>query len=530
MNRGALIKAFEDFEGDWDVVIVGGGATGLGILLDASQRGLKAVLFERGDFAQETSSFSTKLVHSGIRYLKDFKLSHYLESLSEQIVFRKSLPNLVSEIDFLIPTQSLLSFLWFRAGLLFSDALTYFKKFNSPFPFCLSKGISKRNLDKYFPNLKIGSQSRGILYQDCQFDDSRCALNIANKALEFSGIPLNYFEAIEFLKSDSKISGVICRDRESGKIFHVQAKIVVNATGPESDSLRKLDDQVVNLTIQPVQGTHVVLPMEFLGGKTALMIPETKRGRVFYAIPWMNRTLIGTTETLPSVSINGKLVARASKEEIEYLLEEFNSIFEKKALPQDILSVFSGIRPLIKVEGVGSDTYLPRDHAILVSATGLISVIGGKWTTYRKMAEDVVDCVFKNLKLEKRESKTKFLNINEVPNINLDREDLKVYGKYAADIVQLEHDKPELKEKLDPALPYRWSMVYWAIHHEMAIHLSDVLIRRTRTVFLDAKLAAIIAPKVANFIARELGKDSDWIESEVEEFLEQAKDFMAASR
>jgi len=505
----------------WDILIIGGGATGLGIALDATLRGLKVLLLEKGDFASETSSQSTKLIHGGVRYLKNFDLKSLVESAEEQVILRNQAPHLVTEVDFILPTPTIFQHCFYRIGFLIFDLLSIFAKRKYNFPLNLSKSISLKSLKKYFPTLSRRGIFGGIRYADCQFDDARFAYNLFEKASKEGANILNYCKVEKFIYTEDKISGVSVTDEVTKETFHVNSKIIINATGSQTDFLIHLDQPKLEKIIDPVQGIHIVVSLDFLKGQTALIIPKTKRNRVFYAIPWMNVLLIGTTETRLDLIESSE----PRQDEIDYLLEEFSLHFDSKPQRSDILSVFCGIRPLIKADHSDQNKFVSREHAIFTAPSGLITIAGGKWTTYRKMGEDAVNLALELgqfIKIPSKTSKYKFIEKDILSDIPVR---LKAYGDSALEILKLEKSNTFFAELIHEELPYSYSQIFWAIHHEHVVHVDDVLLRRTRALYLNAKATIEVAPKIIAFMAKELNLNQDWIESELYRFAKISEKF-----
>lgn len=518
ITREDLLEKLRARKEPWDLIVIGGGATGLGIALDASARGLDTVLLEKGDFASGTSSKSTKLIHGGIRYLQTGSLRHLIESAREQRILREIAPHLLSTVNFILPTKNYLQAAWYRLGLFIFDCLTFKNKLPS------SKFIGKSGLKKLIPNIKVENLVGGIQYSDVQFNDSRFALSLALTSIKHGGVVLNYMPVTALTKSGNSIDGVIARDEESQNEFTIKAKVVINACGPQANYIRKLDDADSKEIIEAVQGIHLVLPLKFLGGDRALIIPATSKNRVLYLIPWEGKALLGTTEHTLEDPHSGP---KPSREEIEYLISECKEYLENPPSQKDILSVFAGIRPLIKVDGTKPSEYLPRDFSLLTSPSGLISVLGGKWTTYRVMAESCMELVENQLSAIAKNSQTKDLKLDDYQKISQKNYNAySSYGSKASNILEIEKQRPELSKHIHPHFKVRWSMLYWGIHHEFARSIEDLLSRRTSCLLEDAKVAIEIAPQVAEFMQKELMKDTEWKEYQLKEFMKISEDYL----
>lgn len=508
MNRQALLTKAKSDEIEWDIIIIGGGASGLGILHEASLRGYRCILFEKGDFASATSSGSTKLIHGGIRYLKDFSIPRLLESAQQQDSLKRMAPHLVHSLPFVIPCTSHLEHAFIKSGLLFFDLLTLGKNKKR------SSSFSNKELQASVPNLNFLKMSGAVSYEDCQFDDARYALELAISSEKNEGIPLNYCSVSSFIKTKEKISGVKVLDNLSGDSFSVRGKTVINACGPFVDDIRKMDHPEAHVIITPVQGTHITLPIEFLGGNTAFIIPNTSKGKVLYGIPWQGTMLVGTTETTlpypqqPSVP---------QETEIEYLLKEVSKYLLKKPSRSDILGIFSGIRPLLKpsYEQTSKKT-ISREHGIFTSKSGLLTITGGKWTTYRIMAHDILKEIVHQGKLP---FYPPVKHLTQLSSTIPEDPYLRPYGNAAENILKLEEENPLLKKTIHPKLGVRFSMIHHAITNEMAMTLEDLLTRRSRCSITNRKATVEAADDVAEFAAQIMQKDLNWIEKQKKDFL-----------
>ena len=506
-----MVKAIsENPDKVWDLIIIGGGATGLGSAVDATTRGYDTLLLEQADFAKGTSSRSTKLVHGGVRYLAQGDVSLVLEALHERGLLRKNAPHLVKNLAFVIPNYEWWSGPFYALGMKVYDMMAG-KLGLGP-----SEMISKEETIEAIPNIKTEGLRGGVIYYDGQFDDSRLAMNLAQTFSKNNGTIANYFEVTELIKQDSLVAGVKARDLESGKEYELKAKAVVNATGVFVDTVRQMDDPLNKKSIRPSQGVHLVLAKEFLKSESAIMIPKTDDDRVLFAVPWHDRVIVGTTDTPID---NPQLEPQAQEEEINFILQTAGRFLTRAPKRQDVLSVFAGLRPLAMNGDDEEDTKeISRNHQLTVSLSGLITVSGGKWTTYRKMGEDTVDKVALVAGLEERPCITKNLPIHGyAQNIHV-LDHLKVYGSDRAAILQLMDERPTLAEKLHPNLDYIGAEVVWAVKQEMARSVEDVLARRIRALFLDARASIEMAPKVAEIMANELGKDQEWVDQQLKAY------------
>lgn len=486
----------------FDLIVIGGGATGLGCALDSVSRGYKTLLVEQADFSSGTSSKSTKLIHGGIRYLREGRLSFVFESLKERFLLAQNAPHLVHPLPFLIPSQNVFQNYYYLTGLKLYDLLSGKNRFPS------SYHISRDEMLKRVPTLSPDHLSSGVCYFDAQFDDARLAIDLAKTITDRGGVVINYMQVQNLIKEKGKTAGIIAKDLETEKTYEVFSKAVINATGAFADEIRKMDGEP-GTCITPSQGTHIVLDRSFYPSDFALVIPKTSDGRVIFIIPWENKVLIGTTD-VPINQIN--LEPKPTESEITYLLEYARKYLTKHPQVNDILSVFAGIRPLICSKNVHASTAsLSREHMILVSKSSLISVIGGKWTTYRKMGEEVVNIAAKKGDLPPSCSKT---------------EHLRIHGSDAASQVELASGNSALLEKFHRSLPCRPIDVMWGIRKEMARKVDDILSRRNRSLLLDAKASIEIAPKVAVLMAKELGKDEGWQQNQIEKFKQLAANYL----
>ena len=507
MNRSNSLNALSKVN-QWDVVIVGGGASGLGAAVDAAKRGYKTLLLEKNDFAKGTSSRSTKLVHGGVRYLQNGDISLVIEALKERGIMKRNAPQLVKDMSFIIPFYDWWNSPFYGLGLKVYDMMAG-KMGLGP-----STLLSKEETIKMINNLKKDGLKGGVIYHDGQFDDSRMAITLSLTASNLGATLINYTEVIGLVKEKDLISGLEVLDHESGEKFKINAKVVINATGVFSDLIVKMDQPEAQPMIRPSQGVHLVLERDFLDGPHAIMIPHTSDGRVLFAVPWHDHVVLGTTDT-PIDHADEE--PKALKEEIEFILNNASQYMTKKPKRKDVKSVFAGLRPLAAQQGNSNQTKeVSRHHKVNVSTSGLISVLGGKWTTYRKMGEDAINTSALVGGLKEQKCKTKKLLLHGYDEQADISDPLHVYGSDRKKIIlmgQLE-DNESLSEKFYISK----NLILWSIEHEMAIHLEDVLARRIRCLFLDAKETFKIAPKVAEIMAEALQKDEDWIVNELKEF------------
>jgi glycerol-3-phosphate dehydrogenase len=483
----------------WDMVIVGGGATGAGVAVDAASRGYEVLLLEQADFCKGTSSRSTKLVHGGVRYLEQGNISLVMEALKERGYLRQNAPHLVSDLAFVVPNYD-----WWEAPF-YGVGLKLYNLLAGKYGFGSSQILSREETLERLPTIKTEGLRGGVVYYDGQFDDSRLLINLIQTAAEQGATVLNYVQVTGFEKGqDGFIDTVFAEDQETLQQFRLRARVVVNATGPFSDSVRKMADPAVRPMIAPSQGIHLVFDRSFLLGDTAIMVPHTSDGRVMFAIPWHGHTLVGTTDTpIPEATLEPV----AMEQEIQFILDTAAQYLAHAPQRSDVLSVFTGIRPLVRSGDSSNTSALSRDHTIHIDQSGLLTIAGGKWTTYRNMAEDCVNQAATLARLNDQPCITKTLHVHGFHSHPEKFGHLSVYGSDALAIQDLMRAEPELAEQLHPALPYVAAEVIWAIRVEMARKVEDVLARRLRALFLNAHAADAMAPRVAALMGRELGWD-----------------------
>ncbi len=520
MNRHQMIEQLESQTGEWDICIIGGGATGLGTAVDAASRGFKTILVEQNDFAKGTSSRSTKLVHGGVRYLQQGNIKLVMEALQERGILKKNAPHLVKNQSFIVPNYK-----WWE-GPFYGIGLKVYDWMSGRLGLGPSELLSKEETLKLAPTLDAEGLRGSVLYRDGQFDDARLAVNLAQTAAENGAVVINYCSVNALLKVNGKIAGVHAMDTLTKKIYDIKAKAVINATGVFTDFILRMDDGQSENIIAPSQGVHIVLDKEFLPGEAAIMVPHTDDGRVLFAVPWHHKIIIGTTDTpVEEKGFNSLLEPIAMDEEIDFILKQIGRYLTQDPTRKDIRSVFAGLRPLVK--GHSKKTAeLSRDHLITISDSGLITIAGGKWTTYRRMAEDVVNTAIKKYGLENKSCITSTLSIHgAMENTNFDAP-LYYYGTDRQALELLIQDDETLRELLHPALPYIKAEIVWAVRNEMCMTVEDALARRTRALLLDAKASMEAAPAVAALIAKETHADDEWIEEQVKQFISIAKNYL----
>ncbi len=490
------------------MIIVGGGATGVGVAIDASSRGYDVLLLEQSDFGKGTSSRSTKLAHGGVRYLEQGNIGLVMEALKERGLLLQNAPHIVHDLAFVVPNYD-----WWEAPF-YGLGLKLYQLLAGKYGFGKSRILSREETLQHLPTLKTEGLRGGAVYYDGQFDDARLLIHMAATAFEQGATLLNYVQVTGLTKdAQGFVDGLEARDVETGNQFRASARVIVNATGAFSDLLRLQAEPSAMPMIIPSQGIHLVFDSSFLPGGSAVMVPHTRDGRVLFAIPWHGHTLVGTTDTPIAAAT---LEPIALDQEVEFILATAGQYLAKAPTRDDVLSVFAGIRPLVRAtgaaSGVVSTAALARDHVIHIDRSGLVTVCGGKWTTYRHMAEDCVDQAGTLAQLPEKPCVTHHMRIHgfhDLPREKAAKEfgALAVYGTDARKIHKLIDTDPRLGESLHEALPYLKAEVIWAARHEMARTVEDVLARRTRALFLNARAALEMAPAVADLMAAELKWD-----------------------
>lgn len=511
MDRKTLILTLKQNQVQlWDVIVIGGGATGLGIALDASARGYKTVLLEQSDFAKGTSSRSTKLVHGGVRYLAQGDVLLVKEALHERGLILKNAPHLTANQEFIIPVYTLWDVMLYTAGLKFYDLLAGHLSLGK------SYFIRKEKAMERLPLLYPDGLKGGIVYHDGQFDDSRMAIALANATVACGGTPLNYFRVKALVKDgNNKITGVTAEDMTSGSEYTIRGKLVINATGVFTDEIHRMDNPGSIPTVRPSQGVHVVLDSSFLKSSSAVMIPKTDDGRVLFAIPWYDKVVVGTTDT-PLDEISNE--PKALEEEIEFILHTAGKYLTRKPERKDIRCIFAGLRPLAADPDNPSATKeVSRRHKITLYPSGLLSITGGKWTSYRRMAEETINKGIRAGILPKKACTTRTLKLlSDGRPLKKDR--FRIYGDGAEEIESMITDNPSLGEKLHPELPYTKAEIIWICRNEMPVTAEDILARRTRALFLDARASITVAQEVVKIMADELVYDKEWQEKQLDDY------------
>ena len=486
----------------YDVAIIGGGATGLGVALDAAARGFSVVLVESHDFAKGTSSRATKLVHGGVRYLAQGNIALVREALHERTTLLRNAPHLAQPLPFVMPSYKIWETPFYGAGLKMYDALAGKAGLGD------TEFLSRAQTLACLPTARPDGLKGGVKYWDGQFDDARLALALARTAVEKGALVVNYCAATGLVHEDRKVVGLTCQDQEAGQAFEIRARCVINAAGVWVDEFRQKDGDAIGRPVKPMvapsQGVHVVVDREFLPGDHALMVPKTADGRVLFGVPWLGKIILGTTDTP-----RGDLARepRPFKDELDFILSESARYLAKAPGPKDIRSMWVGLRPLVKPQGEdGDDTKgLSREHTVLVSRSGLVTVTGGKWTTYRAMAEDVLEqCMARKLLPRRPAGVTvKLPLVGAAPGRPLcEPPGEHLYGSEADTLRALPGADTWLWRDGEGGLSE--AMVRYAVRHEMARTLEDVLARRCRVLFLDAAQAAELIEPVSALLSDEL--------------------------
>lgn len=493
----------------YDIAIVGGGATGLGVALDAAVRGFSVVLVESHDFAKGTSSRATKLVHGGVRYLAQGNIALVREALHERTTLLHNAPHLAQPLAFVVPAYQWWEIPFYGAGLTAYDLLAGQAGLGKTA--FLGHNATRELLPGVMPTGLVG----GVKYWDGQFDDARLAMALARTAASKGALLVNYCQATDLLYQGGQVSGVACEDSLTGNVFTLRSRCVINATGVWVDALREKDGianandgrHPTKAMVAPSQGVHIVVDREFLGGSTGLMVPKTADGRVLFAVPWLGKVILGTTDT-PRHDLPRE--PQAFESEVSFILKESARYLRRAPARSDIRSIWVGLRPLVKPQDDdGENTKgLSREHIVLVSRSGLVTVTGGKWTTYRAMAEDVLDRCFAKGLLERRPSgvTTHLALVGSEPGVAhrrpiSDASGLHTYGAERVTLQAIPGAENWLGEGLNE------SMVRFAARHEYAVTVEDMLARRSRLLFLDARKAIELAPQVGEILRQETGLD-----------------------
>jgi glycerol-3-phosphate dehydrogenase len=500
------------------MIVIGGGATGVGVAIDAATRGYDVLLLEQSDFGKGTSSRSTKLVHGGVRYLEQGNVSLVMEALKERGLLLENAPHLVRNLGFVVPNYD-----WWEAPF-YGVGLKLYNLLAGKYGFGASRILSKEETLELLPTIKTEGLRGGVIYFDGQFDDSRLLINLVATAAEQGAVLLNY-AGVTALSKDAEgfVDGVRFRDSETGEEFDQQARVVINATGPFTDDVRRMAEPAAEAMVAPSQGIHLVFDRSFLPGESAIMVPHTSDGRVMFAIPWHGHTVVGTTDTPIA---EATLEPEAQEQEIEFILQTASLYLAKRPERSDVLSVFVGIRPLVRDGQSGNTAALSRGHTLRIEDSGMVTIAGGKWTTYRHMAEDCVNQAATLARLPEKPCVTAHLNIHGFHASAARFGPLRVYGSDAPAIVKVQESDAGWAEPLHRDLPYTAAEIVWAAREEMALTLEDALARRTRALFLNARAALEMAPRAADLLALELGRDETWKAGQLSAFTKTARQYL----
>lgn len=515
MNRKTHLKKVKNRKKPWDILIIGGGASGLGAAVDAASRGYRTLLLEKKDFAKGTSSRSTKLVHGGVRYLQNGDISLVIEALKERGIMRKNAPHLVQDLSFVIPSYDWWNSPFYGIGLKIYDMMA------GNLGLGPSTLLDRDETIELIPNVKKKGLRGGVIYHDGQFDDARMAISLAQTAENHGASLINYCGVTRLIKDGEMICGVEAKNEFSREVYTIPAKVVINATGVFSDQIIQMDQPGSRKLIVPSQGVHIVLDKSFLNGPHAIMVPHTTDGRVLFAVPWNDYVVVGTTDTQIEQPLEEPI---ALVEEIDFILENAGAYMTTPPTRADVKSVFSGLRPLAAPEDNGSATKeISRHHKVTVSTSGLVSILGGKWTTYRKMAEDLINtaqsvgglpdraCISQNLPIHGYDYNSDWSN------------PLHVYG---TDIEKIQKLDEAGNDSLSELLHLTKNQILWAVQEEMAMTVEDVLARRSRSLFLNAKESLKLAPLVGKIMAKEMNKNQDWIEQQIEQYSQLTQNYL----
>ena len=514
MNRTKNLKKLKNHKKKWDIIIIGGGASGLGAAIDAASRGYKTLLLEKYDFAKGTSSRSTKLVHGGVRYLQNGDISLVIEALKERGIMRNNAPHLVRDLSFVIPSYDWWNSPFYGLGLKIYDLMAG-KMGLGP-----STILDHKETIALIPNVKQEDLRGGVIYHDGQFDDARMAVSIAQTAENHGATLLNYVGVTGLEKQNDLITGLTATDTLTNTDYQLNARVVINATGVFSDQILQLDQPESPAMIRPSQGVHLVLEKKFLKGPHAIMIPQTSDGRVLFAVPWHQHVVVGTTDT-PIDTATAEPIPL--EEEIDFILANAAAYMTQKPKRSDVKSVFAGLRPLAAQGDKNETKEVSRHHKVMVSTAGLVSVIGGKWTTYRKMAEDTIDTAIPVGGLPERKCNTERMPIHGY-DFNCDWDNLlHVYGSDIEKIIAL---NPNGNTSLATTFHITENQIQWAVEQEMAVTLEDVLARRVRGLFLDAKESLRIAPTVARLMAKFMNTNQQWETEQLKSFESLAQNYI----
>lgn len=505
---------------NYDIIVIGGGATGLGCAIEAASRGYKTLLLEGNDYGSGTSSKSTKLVHGGIRYLANLDIELVKEGLEERHYFLKNAPHLAHSQSYLIPFQNRWEQLKYWLGVNLYNFLAQNKKLGR------SRFFNKQETLAEAPDLAAAKIIGGAVYYDGQFDDTRMLISLVKTLENLGGTALNYHKVNNFIFThDGKITGVIVNDTQNGTQLQFNAPIIINASGTLCDNLLDLAEPAQkHHNVAAAQGTHLVFEREIFDSPHAILIPETSDGRVLFILPWLDKVVVGTTDVAVD---NPSLEPQALQSEIDFILATLNHYSAHHVSYSDIKAVFCGQRPLVKADNSQSTAKISRKHEILYNqASGLFTIVGGKWTIYRLMGEDTLNYIEKKLTLPLTQSKTKDLQLDGYTTTPQPYP-LKSYGSNYSVIEKIQQESGNFA-LIHPALPYLQAEIIYQIRHEQVKTIEDILARRTRALYLDAQAAIEAAPIVAKIFAAEKNYSEEWQQQQIISFTQFAQKYTAA--
>ncbi|WP_445435870.1 glycerol-3-phosphate dehydrogenase/oxidase [Candidatus Borreliella tachyglossi] len=513
-------KELKDLDNQaFDLIIVGGGATGLGIGIDSITRGYKTLLIEKFDYAKGTSSRSTKLIHGGVRYLAQFNIPLVKEALHEKALLEQNAPHLVHECAFVTPIYNILSLPYYYLGLSwYHNLLGSHKKSKYK-----TRLLSKSETIKKIPNIKTEGLKCSVVYYDDSFDDARMAISMLRTFTEKGGLAFNYAELVSFTKENGKISGAVIKDRMTGEEAIIKSNCIINATGIFADAIRKLDDSSAPSIIRPSQGTHLIIKKDKFNTDCAMLIPKTSDNRVLFVVPWHDGIVCGSTD----VSIDKiEEEPKSLESEIEFIIDNMNNYLNHKISRNDVQSVYTGIRPLIiDPQGEQNTSKISRDEKIFVSDSNLITIAGGKYTTYRKMAEKTLKKAIENNLISNSTSITENLKLHgyiEKEEVLSMPEPFRVYGSDFQTLSKMEG----FNNKIHADLSLNEAQISFAIEFEQAKTVEDILSRRTRSLLLNAKATIEATPRIAEIMMHKLGKSEEWKNEQIKSFTEIAKKYL----
>ncbi len=503
----------------YDVIIIGGGATGAGVAVESITRKYKTILFEEYDFGSGTSSKSTKLVHGGLRYLANLDFHLIYEGLTERHYFIKNAPHLAHEQSYLVP------FYTWREKLAYLIAINSYQFLSGCKKIGKIRLLSKQEIINQVPNIKQKNLIGGAIYYDGQFDDTRMLISLIKTFEQKGGHAYNYHKVVDIIKDNNRAIGVKVFNKLTNQEQIYHAKVIINATGAFSDAILNLDNpQIKHNNIIATQGTHLVFEHQLFPSQHAVVIPKTPDGRIIFILPWQGVSLVGTTD----IKLDKPVIEpTATNDEVNFILETLNQYTNKIITHKDIKSIFTGIRPLVKTANAKNNAKISRKHKILYSDSGIITILGGKWTIYRKMGEDAINFAIKHNLLLPSRSVTKNTMLVDATHDKLDYP-LSVYGTESIKIITIQTEINNF-DLIHPALPYYIAEVIYQVRYEKAITIEDVLARRTRALYLNAQAAIESSRLVAEIMAKELKMNQQWIDNQVNSFYQYAKHYTLCS-